>query len=141
MVVLDKVCNGYRDVILPIACEDDLVQCTVILVAAQHASLHQPGLQPAVEVYRGRVISRLRRHSLQTFPDCVFNLSTWCSLIVLLVGETITGSSEYTYLLRALLSLVRNIDQMPASSAKQFLVQQTHMYVDIFSHQLSLIYH
>lgn len=127
MVLLDKVCNGYRDIILPMACEDDLVQRTVISVTAQHVVLHQPGLQPAAEAYRAEVISRLRRDSLQAFPDGVFNLSAWCSLIVLLVGETVTGSSDYTYLLRALLSLARNIDQIPASSAKQFLIQQTHM--------------
>lgn len=127
MVVLDKVCNGYRDFILPIACEDDLVQRTVIAVTAQHAVLHQPDLQPAAEAYRAEVISRLRRDSLQAFPGGAFNLSAWCSLIVLLVGETITGSSEYTYLLRALLNLARNVDQIPTSSAKRFLVQQTHM--------------
>ncbi|KAJ5375253.1 hypothetical protein N7517_007259 [Penicillium concentricum] len=126
MVVLDQVSNGYRDILLPLACEDELVQCAVGVVAAQHLALNNPFYQSIADRGRAALISRLCRDS--TSPDRVFNTSTWATLIVLLVGETITGSSEYGHLLRTLMCLVQNADQIAPSSACRFLSQQTHMF-------------
>ncbi|KAJ5174067.1 uncharacterized protein N7500_001998 [Penicillium coprophilum] len=126
MVVLDHVSNGYRDILLPLACEDELLQRAVGVVAAQHLALNNPSYQSVADRGRAALISRLCRDS--TSPDRVFNTSTWATLIVLLVGETITGSSEYGHLLRTLMCLVQNADQIAPSSARRFLSQQTHMF-------------
>ncbi|KAF3027870.1 hypothetical protein E8E15_010378 [Penicillium rubens] len=126
MVLLDHISNGYRNILLPLACEDELVQRAVAVVAAQHLALHSPSYQSFADQSRATLISRLCRDS--TSPDRVFTTSTWATLIVLLVGETITGSSEYAHLLRTLTSLVQNADQIAPSSARQFLSQQTHMF-------------
>ncbi|OQE43616.1 hypothetical protein PENCOP_c003G06867 [Penicillium coprophilum] len=126
MVVLDHVSNGYRDILLPLACEDELLQRAVGVVAAQHLALNNPFYQSVADRGRAALISRLCRDS--TSPDRVFNTSTWATLIVLLVGETITGSSEYGHLLRTLMCLVQNADQIAPSSARRFLSQQTHMF-------------
>lgn len=128
MVVLD-IANGYREVLLPMACEDELLQRAIGVVAAQHLAIHQPRYQQVADEGRAAVISRLRRDSLWTSPERVFNVSTWATLIVLLVGETITGSSEYGYLLQSLLCLAQNIARIEPSAAHHFLTQQTHMYV------------
>jgi hypothetical protein len=127
MVVLDEVSNGYRDILLPMACRDGLLLRAISSVAAQHLALRHPGFQGTVAAERATVISRLRQDSLQMSPDRVFNTSTWSTLIVLLVGETITGSSEYSYLLRNLLCLAQNINQAVPSALNRFLLQQTHM--------------
>ncbi|KAJ5308386.1 hypothetical protein N7476_009042 [Penicillium atrosanguineum] len=126
MVFLDHVSNGYRDVLLPLACEDELVQRAVGVVAAQHLALHSPSYQAIADHGRAALISRLCRDS--TSPDRVFNTSTWATLIVLLVGETITGSSEYGHLLQTLMCLFQNADRIAPSSACSFLSQQTHMF-------------
>ncbi|KAJ5456916.1 hypothetical protein N7530_012190 [Penicillium desertorum] len=126
MVLLDHVSNGYRDILLPLACEDELVQRAVGVVAAQHLALHSPSYQSFADQGRATLISRLCRDS--TSPDRVFTTSTWATLIVLLVGETITGSSDYAHLLRTLTYLVRNADQIAPSTACHFLSQQTHMF-------------
>lgn len=126
MVVLD-ISNGYREVLLPLACEDQLLQRAVSVVAAQHMALHQPSYQQIADRGRAAIISRLRKDSLVPSPERVFNLSTWATLIVLLVGETITGSSEYGYLLQSLVCLAQSIDTAKLSSVRQFLIQQTHM--------------
>ena len=125
MVVLDHISNGYRDIILPLACEDELVRRAVGIVAEQHLALQHPSYQSVADQGRTSLISRLCRESLS--PGHVFNISTWATLIVLLVGETVTGSSEYGHLLRTLPCLVRNIGQIAPSLAHNFLVQQTHM--------------
>ncbi|OJD36357.1 c6 zinc finger domain protein [Diplodia corticola] len=131
MVVLDRVSNGYRDFILPMACEDEVLRRAVEVVAAQHLCHEKrPDLQAAAEAGRAAVISRLRRDALQAPPERVFNVYTWATLIVLLVGETVTGSSEYGYLVQMLMCLSRNSNAGPGHSAQlgDFLKQQTHMF-------------
>jgi hypothetical protein len=130
MVVFDDASNGYRSVVLPMALEDDLLRRAVAVVAAQHLSRQRPELQKATEAGRAAVISRLHIDSLQQSADKVFNKFTWATLIVLLVGETVTGSADYRFFIQMLLSLSmsnpgRGLD--PASSS--FLRAQTHMSV------------
>ncbi|KAG2420475.1 hypothetical protein HFD88_000087 [Aspergillus terreus] len=128
MVILDNVSNGYRELLLPMACHDEVLQHAIAAVASQHIAGRYPAMRPAAESERAAVISRLRRDSLQPSPDRVFNASTWATLIVLLVGETITGSSEYSYLLHTLMCLAQNISQVEHTAANSFLMQQTHMF-------------
>ncbi|CAG7920640.1 unnamed protein product [Penicillium olsonii] len=128
MVILDGISNGYRDVLLPLACEDPLLQRAICVVATQHLALHNTNHKNAADQDRAAVISRLRRDSLQSSPDRVFSVSTWATLIVLLVGETITGSSECGYMLQTLISLAGNIPQAESSQLTWFLQQQTHMF-------------
>jgi hypothetical protein len=129
MVVLDHVGNGYRDIILPLACSHDLLRRAVGVVAAQHFALSHPSFQGAVDQGRADIISQLRQDAFQASPDHVFNQGTWATIIVLLVGETITGSSEYGHLLQTLLCLFQHIGHLNSSTTR-FLTQQTHMYVD-----------
>ncbi|RHZ52630.1 Zn(II)2Cys6 transcription factor [Aspergillus thermomutatus] len=128
MVLLDDVSNGYRDLLLPMACTDDLVRQAVEVVATQYLAQLQPSFQHAADTGRAAIISRLRRESLHFSPDSVFSASTWATLIVLLVGETITGSDEYHHLLQTLLCLVRNLAPQVPSDATRFLTKQTHMF-------------
>ncbi|RAK90748.1 C6 zinc finger domain protein [Aspergillus costaricaensis CBS 115574] len=127
MVVLD-ISNGYRDIILPMALEDNLLQQAVAVVAAQHLGSRHPSCRAATESRRSAIISRLRRDSQVGSPDLVFNPSTWATLIVLLVGETVTGSSEYSHLLRTLLTLAQNMKSVGNTELRDFLTKQTDMF-------------
>ncbi|CAK46104.1 uncharacterized protein BO96DRAFT_466882 [Aspergillus niger CBS 101883] len=127
MVVLD-ISNGYRDIILPMAFEDSLLQQAVAVVAAQHLGSRHPSCRAATESSRSAIISRLRRDSQLGSPDLVFNSSTWATLIVLLVGETVTGSSEYSHLLRTLLTLAQNMRSVGNTELRDFLTKQTDMF-------------
>ncbi|KAE8138928.1 hypothetical protein BDV38DRAFT_270144 [Aspergillus pseudotamarii] len=128
MVIFDNVSNGYRDIFLPLACEDEVLRGAIRAVAAQHLALRHPGFQGMAEIGRAAIISRLRRDSLQATSHSIVNLRTWAILIVLLVGETITGSPEYSHLLRTLLSLMPSLCQIEKTPAYRFLIQQTHMF-------------
>lgn len=130
MVVLDDNTNGYRSLVIPMALEDDLLRRAVGVVAAQHLSRQRPELQEAAEAGRAAVISRLRSDSLQQSADKVFNKFTWATLIVLLVGETVTGSADYRFFVQMLLSLsMSNPGQDADPVLSEFLQAQTHMYV------------
>ncbi|KAL4907148.1 hypothetical protein BDW74DRAFT_166668 [Aspergillus multicolor] len=130
MVILDKIANGYREIILPLACHDELLQQSVCAVAAQHLALRQPSFRPFAESGRAAIISRLRQDAFREPTERLFSAFTWATLIVLLVGETITASPEYTHLLHLLSCMAGNTSDtgIPMSSVNQFLTQQTHMF-------------
>lgn len=130
MVVLDTVPNGYRSLILPMAFEDDVLRRAVGVVAAQHLSRGRPEMKTAAEAGRTAIISRLRKEALSSPADQVFNKYTWATLIVLLVGETVTGSADYRFLVQMLLCLSMNIKENAEEGddeATQFLKAQTNM--------------
>ncbi|KAL1855227.1 hypothetical protein Daus18300_011228 [Diaporthe australafricana] len=127
MVILDKVSNGYRDFILPMALHDEVLCRAVGVVAAQHLSQGRPALELTAEKGRAAVISRLRRDA--SLPDQVFNEFTWATLIVLLVGETVTGNADYGFLVQMLLCLSNNnVIKTMESPLIRFLRAQTHMF-------------
>lgn len=128
MVVLDDDSNGYRSLILPMALESDLLRQAVGVVALQHLSRQRPELQEAAEARHAAIISRLRIESLQHPQEMVFNKFTWATLIVLLVGETVTGSDSYRFFIHMLLSLSMSNPSRGADSVlSTFLRTQTHM--------------
>ncbi|RAL13387.1 Zn(II)2Cys6 transcription factor [Aspergillus homomorphus CBS 101889] len=128
VMVLIDISNGYRDFILPMACQDEVLQRAVAVVAAQHVGIRQPALQAAAEANRSAIISRLLRASHVASPDLVFNPSTWATLLVLLVGETVTGDPEFRFLLQTLFTLAKNVKFSGHPQFHEFLVQQTDMF-------------
>ncbi|OAA52129.1 Fungal transcriptional regulatory protein [Cordyceps fumosorosea ARSEF 2679] len=131
MVALDFHGNGYRQIILPIATQDPMVSQAVSVVSAFHLSQAVPSLRMKAEVNQQRVLSRLRQSALNPNPDQFFKLSNWVTILVLLVGDTITGSNNYVYLLDLLSRLSRAAlsDKSLPDDVKEFVQQQTRMQV------------
>lgn len=130
MVVIDGVGNGYRNVILSMACNDDLLGRAVGVVAAQHLGLTQPGARDAARRGRTAVIEKLRRDAAvaTNAPQLVFTPSTWATLLILLVGETVTGGEEFEQLFRMLVAAAQNCDLSTVPPMlRDFLLKQTHM--------------
>lgn len=135
MVVLDFHDNAYRQMVLPLATQDTMVSQAVSVVSAFHLSQAIPSLRMKAEVGQQQVLSRLRRSALNPNPDQFFKHSNWVTILVLLVGDTITGSKNYIYLLELLLQLSRAAlsDKSLPDNVKQFIKEQTQMYIlDLF---------
>ncbi|KAL4730905.1 hypothetical protein ACLX1H_002947 [Fusarium chlamydosporum] len=130
MVVLDSNSNGYRDVILPLACHDDNLAQAVSVVSAFHLGQRDPRLQHIAETGHQAIVQKLRRDSLQLSPEQLFNPYILATILVLLVGETITGADNYTYLLEMLNCLTSYPDwiTMLPPSLKEFFLQQIKMF-------------
>ena len=130
MVVIDFASQGYRQMILPLACRDPTVSQAVSVVAAFHLAQDVPSFQMQAEMGQQNILSKLRQSSLSLQPTQVFNLSAWATVLVLLVGDTITGSNNYLYLLGLLSQLSRSCLKDPSLSEYErgFIIQQTCMY-------------
>ncbi|KIX95103.1 uncharacterized protein Z520_09019 [Fonsecaea multimorphosa CBS 102226] len=126
MVVLDGKFNGYRDLILPIAFEDQLVRSAVCVVAMHHLAHQRPGLQSRAEAGFQAIISELRLRT-STQLDLV-DIFAWTTIIILLTGETITGGTNLPYLFKILQHLAAaNARDGRESVMHSFLMEQTRM--------------
>jgi hypothetical protein len=123
--------NGYRDLILPLAHEDPLVQRAVMVVSALHLGTQQNQLLQQAEMGRAAILARLRHNVMGGSVENVLTVSTWATLLILLVGETVTGSSDFVHLfsmLRSLMSL-QNGGPLGSRGLSTFLDYQRRLYV------------
>jgi len=129
MVVIDHHSNGYRNILLPLATQDPLVQRAVSVVAALHLGRNQNGLLQAAEKGRSAIIERLRKDASYGQQDKIFNMSTWATLLLLLVGETVTGDHEFIHIFAMLRSFLERPNQLMniPPDAGRFLLQQSRM--------------
>lgn len=132
MVVFDSGSNGYRNFLLPLAYEDDLVQRAVSVVAAFHMAPQRPDLLPVAEKGLSSIIQRLRADAFAGESNKVFSMSTWATVILLLVGETVTGSQDFVHLYPMLTNLLSHNEVLAPELTlvqRRFLLQQSRMYV------------
>ncbi|KAJ1327366.1 transcriptional activator protein UGA3 [Microdochium nivale] len=143
MVVIDGLENGYRKIILPMACNDDLLGRAVAVIASQHLGLSQPKAREAARHGRTVIIQKLRHDATVASPEApqlVFNPSTWATLLILLVGEIVTGGPEFEHLFRMLAAAAQNcnLTEIPPV-LHDFLLKQTRMFEFITRPQLSSV--
>jgi hypothetical protein len=123
MILVDGLSNGYRYHILPLAMEDATVQRAVCVASAFHLSVQRPELRLPAEAGRAVIIKKLKDKAT---TEEVFSIRTWATIILLFVGELITGSHDIITSYRMLMSFVSakgiDLDNSPLSL---FLDQQS----------------
>jgi len=131
MVVFDDGFNGYRDVLLRLAYTDDLVQRAVCVCSAFYLGLRNPALYEIAEKGRSAIITALSDQMMSKRPGDanVFNMSTAATVLLLLVGETVTGSDEFSPLYMMLAALAQSSDTFDGATmtSRRFFQQQIKM--------------
>jgi hypothetical protein len=132
-IAQDVDSNGYRDLILPLAHEDPLVQRAVMVVSALHLGSQQKQLRQQAEMGRTAILARLREDVMRGNINDVLSVSTWATLLILLVGETVTGTPDFVHLFNMLRSLMalQNGSPLGSQNLSTFLDYQRRMYVDL----------
>lgn len=129
MVVFDGRFNGYRDILLPLACEHDLVKAAIMAASMYHLSANQPALRKQADASYNAVVQRLRLDA-QRCPDqsTALSTSTWAVVLILLTAETVSGGTNLPYLFKMLRFLASaNETTNQGSVLHSFLVEQTNM--------------
>ncbi|RMD42677.1 hypothetical protein DV735_g2421, partial [Chaetothyriales sp. CBS 134920] len=127
MLIIDGQHNGYRNLILPLALNDPLVQQAVSSVAGLHMWRNRPDVCYQADASRTQVIQKLKEASMVPQANKVFTLSTWMTLLVLLLGELALGGDHYMYLLRMMRSLRAHGIHDASPEIIRFLHKQTDM--------------
>ncbi|RMZ07548.1 hypothetical protein D0860_05065 [Hortaea werneckii] len=119
MVTFDRGTNGYRNIIPPSLTKMSLFN-----------ELQDPTLYATAEAGRTAIITKLSQSARRNEnANDVFNLSTLVTLLVLLVGEMVTGSTEFNHLYSMMTALLQgnNILKATSPSVEAFLMQQVYL--------------
>ena len=95
--------------------------------AGLHLWRDDPIVSSAANLSRAKVIHTLKQASTNSDTNSVFNVSTWVTLLVLLVGELVLGGDQYIYLLRMMCTLRTNGIDGITTDTTQFLERQTDL--------------
>lgn len=77
-----------------------------MVVSGLHLGNQQITLRRHAEAGRAAILARLRQNVAKGKLEDVLNVSTWATLLILLVGETVTGTSDFVQLFGMLCSLM-----------------------------------
>lgn len=125
MVMYDDEANGYRYQILPLAQHDAVVQSAVCMVAGFHLAAARPELRAPAEKCRAAIVRHLRESSLAKPSLDEYN---WAILLLLLVGDLVTGHEHVLALSRMLDSFLTQREyEAPATALSKFLFYQSRL--------------
>lgn len=98
MLAIDDSSNGWRQLILPIAIEDDVVMDAVVAASAYHiSSKSQTALSLGQSAFTKTVRGLLERQDFKNL-DPMINGFSLVAILVLLVSAMITGCSDFPIL-------------------------------------------
>ncbi|EEU45353.1 uncharacterized protein NECHADRAFT_93970 [Fusarium vanettenii 77-13-4] len=105
MVVIDDRNNGWRSLVIPLACMDELVMSSVMAVSAFHLSERAEShhLVNAGMLYSKAILNLQKRQDLHQY-DIHSRYRIIVSIIVLLLGMMVNGSSDFPIMFRMLQS-------------------------------------
>ncbi|KAI0880230.1 fungal-specific transcription factor domain-containing protein [Annulohypoxylon maeteangense] len=105
MVIIDDRNNGWRHLILPLACADELVMYSVLTVAALHFSERAQGQHVAdpIRLY-SKTINELQKRRDLCEGDLEARYRIIVTIIVLLLSTLVDGCPDFTILFRMLQS-------------------------------------
>lgn len=133
MVVFDGKFNGYRDLILPMAVEDDLVRQAVSVVSMYHLARQHGESQESADARLQAIIRDLRK---RTDAFNLSDISAWVTILVLLTGETVTGGTNLPYLFRLLQHLMDANSAAGQGSAIHSFLEEQSLMMTLFAQPL-----
>lgn len=132
MVPVDIGFNGYRNFILPLCDEDEVVRHAVSATAAFHLSLCHDEWKDIASHHHMAAIRRLNQQAaVQTQNDSVA-FSNLSAIVILLIGEMITGSNDFQILLRMVKCFIESQggeEKLETTHLGEFLIQQIRKHV------------
>ncbi|RSL90523.1 hypothetical protein CDV31_015667 [Fusarium ambrosium] len=118
MVVIDDRNNGWRSLVLPLACMDELVMSSVMAVSAFHISERAESQQlvNSTMLYSKAIHNLQKRQNLHQY-DIHARYRIIVSIIVLLLGMMVNGSSDFPIMFRMLQSALDMVNGETVSAA------------------------
>ncbi|KIV85958.1 hypothetical protein PV11_01606 [Exophiala sideris] len=132
MAVIDRGFNGYRDLILPLAEYDSLVQKAVVVAATEHLSSKLARhVLPNPNAYNGVLCGlRLRSQTMVPYKDDI----SMTTLLLLLLCEMISGGDKFTQIYGIMRGLIRS-----AGVQLEFSPSRLGRFVEIQTLRVQLI--
>ena len=130
MVPIDGPGNGFRAILLPLACEHELVRYALLASSANHLRLKKPELAPAATRYQTTAIASLRGAANATQGQIHTGATTLATIVLLLVNDMVTGCHDFRLLIGMAKSWILAFGDTRDSGEKpliQFLKEQINL--------------
>ncbi|KAF3062642.1 hypothetical protein CFAM422_010533 [Trichoderma lentiforme] len=130
LVSMDGLSNGYRTMILPLACTNDLVRSATLAASANHLRYQRPKLSPLASRLQSTAIEKLSVFSRDVTASGATRSAVLAAIILLLVTDMMNGGQQFYLLLNMAKSWIeaKKNDGSPTESSwpviDQFLLNQ-----------------
>lgn len=124
---MDDSHNGWRQLILPVAHEDELVMEAVLCASAFHYSVNFDSQLVNPNKLYMKTISHLRQRQQLDPRDPATMQTTFAALIVLLVTVIVNGYSDFPAIfniIESALSAIGGEEQLPKDELGIFILRQ-----------------
>lgn len=133
LVAVDGVSNGYRALLLPLACSDDLVRSATLAASANHLRYQRPKLAPLASKYQSTAIEKLSVFSRTENASGATRSAILAAIILLLLTDMMNGGHQFHLLLNMAKSWVEAMkhDDLPTGSSRSGLEQFLFNQLDV----------
>jgi hypothetical protein len=135
LVNFDGPSNGYRTLILPLACDTGLVRFALLAASANHLRFKRPQLQSLAWTFQSIAIEKLSAVSRAADQSVAMKTTVFATIILLLITDMMNGGLEFSILCNMVKSwieatdggTVANTHQTHRSDMEVFLFGQLDM--------------
>lgn len=135
LVNFDGPSNGYRSLILPLACDAKLVRFALLAASANHLRFKRPKLQSLALTFQSIAIEKLAVASRAADQDVTMKTTVFATIILLLITDMMNGGLQFPLLCNMAKSWIEATDdgtcpktrQAHRSDMEVFLLEQFDM--------------
>ncbi|UKZ72339.1 uncharacterized protein TrAtP1_013282 [Trichoderma atroviride] len=130
LVAVDGASNGFRTLLLPLACVDDLVRSATLAASANQLRFQRPKLAPLASKFQSAAIEKLSVFSRIENASGSTRSAILAAIILLIITDMMNGGHQFHLLLNMAKSWVEAMkhDDLPTGSSRsgleQFLLNQ-----------------
>lgn len=127
---MDGVSNGYRALLLPLACSDDLVRSATLAASANQLRFQRPKLAHLASKFQSTAIEKLSVFSRAETASGATRSAVLATIILLLITDMMNGGHQFHLLLnmaKSWIEAMKHDDSSTGSSRhtlEQFLFNQ-----------------
>lgn len=133
LVAVDGVSNGYRNLLLPLACSDDLVRSATLAASANQLRFQRPKLVSLASKYQSAAIEKLSVFSRTENASGSTRSAVLAAIILLIITDMMNGGHQFHLLLNMAKSWVEAMkhDGLPTESSRSGLEQFLFNQLDV----------
>ncbi|KAK6443923.1 hypothetical protein FP744_10000171 [Trichoderma asperellum] len=130
LVAINGASNGYRALLLPLACADDLVRSATVAASANQLRFQRPKLAPLASKFQSAAIEKLSVFSRAENASSSTRSAILAAIILLMITDMMNGGHQFHLLLNMAKSWIEAMkhDDLPTGSSRsaleQFLLNQ-----------------
>ncbi|EHK18830.1 uncharacterized protein TRIVIDRAFT_66857 [Trichoderma virens Gv29-8] len=125
LVAIDGLSNGYRTMILPLACSNDLVRSATLAASANHLRFQRPKLSPLASRLQSTAVEKLSVFSRDETANGATRSAVLAAIILMLITDMMNGGQQFYLLVNMAKSWVAAMKHgSPPTASSRSVIEQ-----------------